>query len=103
MKSLNFADSKSQPLSNLLIRTIAGFFFSVTVIGSALLGEEAVALLFLFFAVVGLHEFYSISKQAQGHRPRLLSGIVLGVVIYALVFCAAHELIPINSIWIGRL
>jgi phosphatidate cytidylyltransferase len=87
-------------LSNLVIRTIAGFFFSITVIGSALLGAEAVALLFLFFAVVGLYEFFTISKHLTTHKPRVYVGILIGVIIYTLSFCMAHEYMATKYAWI---
>jgi phosphatidate cytidylyltransferase len=84
---------KKQALSNLVIRSIAGFFFSITVIGSALLGKEAVALLFLFFAVVGLHEFYTITKLENRHNPRVFAGLLIGILIYTGVYAHIQEIL----------
>ena len=87
-------------MSNLLIRTIAGFFFSITVIGSALLGQEAVAILFLFFAVVGLYEFYHITSQGHVHWPRQIQGMTLGILIYILAFCYVNDYIATKYLWL---
>jgi len=45
---VKFAALKSFLLSNLITRSIAGIVFSVVVVCSALLGAEAMGLLFLF-------------------------------------------------------
>lgn len=89
---------KKTRLSNLVIRSITGFFFSITVIGSAVLGKEAVALLFLFFAVVGLHEFYTITGKE--HRPRMLSGIILGTLLYLGVYAYTQELLEAKYLYL---
>jgi phosphatidate cytidylyltransferase len=92
--------SKKQALSNLVIRSIAGFIFSVTVIGSAVLGKEAVALLFLFFAAVGLHEFYTIAAGTGQHKPRIAAGMILGFMVYALTYLHVQDLLDTKYLWL---
>ena len=87
-------------LSNLVIRSITGFFFSITVIGSAVLGKEAVALLFLFFATVGLHEFYTITAREKHYRPRTFSGLLVGVLIYISVYAHMQELLDAKYLFL---
>jgi phosphatidate cytidylyltransferase len=87
-------------LSNLVIRSIAGILFSIVVIGSALLGQEAVACLFLFFSIVGLHEFYTITKSKGDHNPRYNWGIFIGMVVYGMTYGVSQNLLPIHSLWI---
>jgi phosphatidate cytidylyltransferase len=83
---------------NLFIRSIAGIVFSATIICSALLGERYFGLLFLFFAVVGLNEFYSLSHTKISFGTRSF-GLFIGAAIYAFIFLSWYGYIDAKWSW----
>lgn len=84
---------------NFVIRTIAGAVFSATVICSALLGEKYFALLFLFFAVVGLYEFYGLHASVLRGATKWF-GLMMGFVIYVLIFAVFNHYIGPRWFWL---
>lgn len=78
-------------MSNLTKRAIAGFVFTITVIGSALLGPWALGALFFFFAMVGLHEFYQMVSHDSSEKPRTVFGFALGIGLYVMLMFYAME------------
>jgi phosphatidate cytidylyltransferase len=87
-------------LSNLFVRTIAGLVFSVTVIGSALLGQYAVGVLFLFFALGGLWEFIHLNSLKLKSQPRYAVTLFLGFVLYVLFFLFSIGKVEVSAFWI---
>ena len=83
---------------NLFIRSIAGVVFSATVICSALLGERYFGLLFMFFAVVGLYEFYALSRPTISKGTQWF-GLFIGTSIYAFVFLSWYGYIDAKWSW----
>ncbi|MFM7731666.1 MAG: phosphatidate cytidylyltransferase [Flavobacteriales bacterium] len=84
---------------NFFIRTIAGAVFTATVICSALLGEKYFALLFLFFAVVGLYEFYGLHAASIRGVTKMF-GLMMGLFIYVLIFGVFNQYIGARWFWL---
>lgn len=57
------------------------------------------ALLFGFFTIVGIHEFYKIS-QNLGFKPQKGTGIVIGIVTFCLLFLSAGDFVPGRLLYI---
>ncbi len=87
-------------MSNLVIRSVAGIVFSLSVLASAWLGPLILGLLFLFFAAVGLYEIYELQRHKELNAPRWFKGMSIGVIIYLQVFLIATESIPLSYLWI---
>ncbi len=69
-------------MSNLLRRTFTGALLVISVIAAIFAGQLFFALLFLFFTVVGLWEFYRLVERA-GIYPNKIAGIFAGVILFA--------------------
>lgn len=72
-------------MNNLYVRTITGIVFSAVVIGSACLGPWMLFAIFAFFAMVGLHEFYSLVSGQYELKLSYLLSMFGGLVLYSLV------------------
>ena len=84
-------------IGNLGQRMITGAVFGTLVIGSMLWNPYAFALVFSFFMVVGLWEFYNFFKQHQVVEVSNEIGIFIGIFIYIL-FPLFFTLI-LNELW----
>ena len=71
-------------MSNFLQRTITGVLFVVILLGAVLWSKYAIAALLWLIAVIGLNEFYSITKSTKTQIPRTLA-LVIGAIIYGLI------------------
>ncbi|MCC6600496.1 MAG: phosphatidate cytidylyltransferase [Crocinitomicaceae bacterium] len=83
-------------LNNLLIRSIAGIIFSAVIVTLAWLSPWTLGVLFFVFAMAGLYEFYLITGS-RGEKPRLVSGMVLGGIVYVLQMLNATEVTGSDS------
>ena len=82
-------------MSNLLVRSITGFFFGLTVIGSIILGTSIEAFVFGVFLLLGLWEYASFFKLTD-YRQFQITSTITGIVIYSIGVIANKNLIPLN-------
>ncbi len=87
-------------MSNLFTRSIAGIVFSLAVVGATILGQLALGILFLFFAVVGLYETYELAQHKETNEPRWFAGMFVGIIIYLLAFLTLTHSIETKWLWI---
>ena len=76
-------------LKTLLTRTLSGAVFVALVLGSLMVSPYAFAVLFAFFAAVGLYEFYHESANAEKFSFMMLPDIVTGVLLFVAAFMKA--------------
>ncbi len=85
-------------ISNLGQRMITGTLFGTVVIGSMLLNPYAFAIVFSFFMIVGLWEFYQFFKQHQIVQVSKEIGIFIGIFIYVLLVGISFEWFSVISL-----
>ena len=68
-------------MTNFTKRALTALVFVVVLIGSIVFDHISFSLLFLFFTVVGIWEFYSISLMGE-NNPQKYYGTFLGVVVF---------------------
>ena len=78
-------------LGNLGQRIITGSIFGVVVIGSMLWNPYIFALVFSFFMVVGLWEFYRFFKNHEIVEVSKEIGLFIGIFIYVLLVGISFE------------
>ncbi len=71
-------------MSNLVQRAITGTLFVVVLIGAILWNELSTFSLFLLFSIIGLKEFYTITKSPKTQIPFALA-LISGGLVYTLV------------------
>ena len=71
-------------------RAITGFFFIIVMLGSVLLDEYVFGIFYLLLSAFCLWEFYGLLKSAN-ISPNLLTGVINGVIIFALVALLPHQ------------
>jgi phosphatidate cytidylyltransferase len=71
-------------VNNFTTRTITGFFYVITIVGSALLGHTVFAFLLLIITILSLNEFVSIVSNDKV-KPALYPTIVAGGLIYSIL------------------
>jgi phosphatidate cytidylyltransferase len=79
-------------MSNLVIRAITGFFFTLTIIVSILLGNNIQAIVFAVFLALGLYEFASLFKNTDYRQTRIIS-VFIGLTIYILFVLSKHNIL----------
>ncbi|MFH1321100.1 MAG: phosphatidate cytidylyltransferase [Bacteroidota bacterium] len=62
-------------MSNLITRTITGVFFIAIIIGSILLSQLAIVVLFAIITVLGTWELYKLSEK-DGIKPQKIIGVI---------------------------
>jgi phosphatidate cytidylyltransferase len=82
-------------VKDLLKRSITAVFFGVAMIVSIVFVPVAFSALFLLIGIIGLHEFYSLSKRT-GLEPQVVPGILSGIVMYVLFWLALHDYIAFS-------
>ena len=80
-------------MSKLLPRLITGLVFLGLVIVSVTINPWIFAALFGFFTVIGIIEFYKMSGML-GFTPQKLTGIVIGVLTFVVLFLLAMQILP---------
>jgi phosphatidate cytidylyltransferase len=85
-------------IGNLGQRMITGAIFGTLVIGSMLWNPYAFALVFSFFMIVGLWEFYNFFKQHQVVEVSNEIGIFIGIFIYVLLVGISFEWFSVISL-----
>ena len=80
-------------MSKLLPRIITGLVFLGLVIVSVTINPWIFAALFGFFTVIGIIEFYKMSGML-GFTPQKLTGIVIGVLTFVVLFLLAMQILP---------
>ena len=83
--------------SNLLSRIITGALFLALVIASATISKWLFLVVFGFFTVTGVLEYYRICK-AKGYTPQTVTGVALAVLLFAALFFIADGTIPAKFI-----
>ncbi len=68
-------------MNNFTKRALTALVFVLVLIGCVWYGHVTFSLLFLFFTIAGLWEFYTISRLGE-NNPQKYFGIVLGVAIF---------------------
>lgn len=79
-------------MSSIWSRIITGTLFIAAIVGSVMWSPWLFALLFGFFAVVGIMEFYKISDHL-GFKPQKGTGILIGIATFMLLFLTAGDFI----------
>jgi phosphatidate cytidylyltransferase len=79
-------------VKDLLKRSITAVFFGIAMIVSILFVPAAFSVLFLLIGIIGLHEFYALSKRT-GLEPQVYPGIITGTLVYAVFWMALHNFI----------
>ncbi|MCQ2252181.1 MAG: phosphatidate cytidylyltransferase [Bacteroidales bacterium] len=79
-------------------RLITGVLFIAAIIGSVTITPWAFALLFGFFAVVGILEFYKISINL-GFNPQKGTGIAIGTATFMMLFLQAGGFIDARLLY----
>lgn len=77
-------------MSSIWARIITGSIFIATIVGSVMWSPWLYALLFGFFTIVGIVEFYRISNNL-GFTPQKGTGIAIGIATFLLLFLTAGE------------
>lgn len=84
-------------MKNIIQRSITGFVFVSSVVGSIYWSPFAFASLFFIVAAIGLHEFYSITTSSE-LKPFSTGSLISGLLIYSLISLSALHVI--NSIFV---
>lgn len=87
-------------MKEIQLRTITGVVFLITVIGSILLHPIAFFILFSFFTIVGLKEFYQLSEKENNSKPDLFF-YLSGLLIYSLISLSGLGYIEIKFLFLG--
>ncbi len=82
-------------MKDIYIRTLTGFFFLVAVIGSIVAHPLAFFVLFSFFTLVGLNEFFLLTAKNDSRKKNILY-YILGMFFYFLVALIGLGLIDIR-------
>ena len=90
-------------MNNLIVRTVTGFFFIASIIGSILLGHGWFSALFFVITLATLVEFFRLIKQRSGVEVQLITGTIAGVLIYLLASLAAMQIIALKYLVISLL
>jgi phosphatidate cytidylyltransferase len=83
-------------LSNLQQRVIAGVLGGAFVIGSVYLSEWSFFALFFGITLLSMMEFYKLIIQDK-KKPNRVPGLIIGMLIYTLVFLIQKDLLPSKS------
>lgn len=86
-------------ISKLAPRIITGALFIVAVVVSVLFSPWLYFVLFGFFTIVGMLEFYKVSDHL-GFKPQKPVGIIIGIAIFTLLFLNAGKLIAPKLLYI---
>lgn len=87
-------------MKDIKIRTITGVVFLVAVIGSILLHPIAFFILFSFFTVVGLNEFYKLQEKNFDEKPDIIF-LISGLLIYVIIALVGLGYIEIKFLFLG--
>lgn len=82
-------------MSNLVVRSITGFFFALIIIGSILLGPMYQAMAFGLFLMLGLWEYAVLFKDTEYHQSRILSTFI-GMLVYTIGILVNFKCIAIQ-------
>ena len=85
-------------MTGLVKRSLTGTIFVIVLVAALLLHPLAFAFVFASILGLSLHEFYSIVK-ASGAHPQKTQGIVIGLLIFLLVFGYGYGLIRAHTIF----
>lgn len=85
-------------IGNLGQRMITGTVFGALVISTVLWNPYAFAILFSFFMIVGLWEFYNFFKNHPIVKVSHEIGIFIGIFIYVLLVGISFNWFPVISI-----
>jgi len=77
-------------LTDLQKRTITGFLFAITLIGGMLYSKITFFLLFLTITVLGMWEFYNLSRK-DNILPQKYIGIFFGIIVFITNYLFANH------------
>jgi len=80
-------------------RLITGALFIAAIVGSVMWTPWLFALLFGFFAVVGINEYYKISSNL-GFTPQKGMGIAIGISTFSLLFLVAARVVAVKWLFV---
>ena len=86
-------------LNNLIIRSITGIIFIILIIGSLITNNYLFGTIFLIFTILGMLEFYGIVED-DILNPMKLIGIIIGSIIYILIFSCTIDIKNILLIYL---
>lgn len=83
-------------MKNLIIRTLTGFAFIILVSMSFFLPDFYMFGLFLVFSILGLVEYYQMSKRSGG-SPQVSVTYVLTIALYVVMYCFHTSIILFHN------
>ncbi|MCO4292734.1 phosphatidate cytidylyltransferase [Solitalea sp. MAHUQ-68] len=86
-------------MSNLVQRTITGFFFVAVLIFCVAYSGYTLVGLFFIISVLSLYEFYGLVKQG-GYKINLVLGIAVGVIVFLCFLLRAYTQIDSRKVMI---
>lgn len=90
-------------MNNLLVRTLTGIVFGVSVIGSILVSHYLFSLLFLVITIFALIEFYQLISSGIGADVQKTTGVLLGAILFITSSLASLGMIKVSMISINLL
>ena len=87
-------------MSNILIRTIAGAFFVIAIIGSIFWGALPFAILFLVFSQMALYEYFRMLNGAK-FAPIFIFAMIASVLVYLIITPYFSGMISIDLLIAG--
>ena len=85
-------------MKNLITRTITGAIFIAAIIFSAIYSTIVFGIIFMFMALMGVHEFQRLTQKENKTAYRL-PALVSAAIIYALITLYAHGHIAAGMLW----
>jgi phosphatidate cytidylyltransferase len=85
-------------MSNLVIRAITGFFFTLFIIVSILLGNDLQAIAFTIFLALGLKEYAALFKNTDYKQSQLIT-VFIGLTIYVLFVLSRNNIFTFELIF----
>ncbi|OQX76094.1 MAG: hypothetical protein B6D61_09330, partial [Bacteroidetes bacterium 4484_249] len=82
-------------MKTIITRTLSGAVYTLLIVGSIIWGPFAFGILFLFFLIISLSEYYKLSSKA-GIKLEKISFLAAGIITYILVLSCLLEYLNIR-------
>ncbi|MBN1819996.1 MAG: phosphatidate cytidylyltransferase [Prolixibacteraceae bacterium] len=86
-------------MKDLVSRTYTAIIFVIIIVAGIIIRPYIFAIIFAFVLVLVMKEFYEMAKNS-GASPQKIPGIVLGLMLFFLMFLKSSGIFPENSIWL---
>jgi len=86
-------------LSDLIRRTYTGIIFVIIIFTGTIINPLLFAIIFAGILFFVLKEFYEMAKNS-GASPQKIPGIILGILLFLLMFLKNSQFAPENIIWL---